>query len=83
MAAAEVHVIKDISHLVTCNDSLGEIRDAAIVYSGPKVLWVGPTADLPAEYSSCRSTSLAGCIVTPGVDSTQSHMGTELPVSHG
>lgn len=60
-------LLKDISHLATMNDFLGEMADAAIYVSGNVIEWVGKVAELPAEYATADEViSMKGCVVMPG-----------------
>jgi imidazolonepropionase len=52
----------------------GMIRDAAIVVSGGIIDWVGPLADLPADYAGLPRTSLGGRMVTPGLIDCHTHI---------
>lgn len=60
-------LLKDISHLATQNDELGEIVDAAIFVRQNIIEWVGPTSELPADKQTAdKVVSLKGCVVIPG-----------------
>ena len=65
-------VINNIGLLVTNDpsvdtDELGQIRNAAVIISGDRIAWVGPSAKAPA---ADHQSDLAGACVIPGfVDS--------------
>ena len=52
----------------------GLIEDAAIAVQGDKVAWVGPQADLPAEYAELSRTSLGNRLVTPALIDCHTHV---------
>ena len=63
-----------ISQLVTQNDALGDIPEAAMLVKGNVIAWVGPMAQLPEEAAAAAATvSLAGCVVIPGLVNTHHH----------
>ncbi|MEB5963631.1 8-oxoguanine deaminase [Comamonas testosteroni] len=70
--------------LVTMDAQRREIRDGALVSDGPAVLWVGPTAELPAPYrrmadeGQARVLDMRGKVVTPGLVNTHHHMYQSL-----
>lgn len=71
-----VHVrsllITNISHLVTQNEQLGELKDAAVYIQGNEVAWVGQASQVPQEFASKADETIdaAGMIVTPGLINT-------------
>lgn len=74
--------------VVTCEKDVlsGQIiPDGAVAIQGNKILEVGSTAELVAEYgSTARSFDASGCIVMPGFIITHTHMpyvlGHNMPV---
>lgn len=74
--------------VVTCEKDVlsGQIiPDGAVAIQGNKILEVGSTAELVAEYGSiARSFDASGCIVMPGFIITHTHMpyvlGHNMPV---
>lgn len=68
-------LLKDISHLATQHDDLGEIADAAVFVRGNVIEWVGKMAELPAELATAdEELSMKGCVVMPGMINTHAHM---------
>jgi imidazolonepropionase len=54
---------------------LTAIEDGAIVFSASKILWVGPTEDLPAEYKKITATSLKNkSAIMPGLVDSHTHL---------
>ena len=53
---------------------LSILSDGAIVFNENQILWVGTTNDLPAEYHSITTTSLAGHILTPELVDSHTHL---------
>jgi imidazolonepropionase len=67
--------ITNIGELVTndehADDLLGAIEDAALVVEGPRVAWVGRTADVPA---ADQVVDVGGRAVLPGFVDSHSHL---------
>ncbi|MCI2393852.1 imidazolonepropionase [Aliiroseovarius sediminis] len=64
-------------HVATMADSdapYGMIRDAAIAIQDGKIAWVGPQADVPAEFAGLDQRSLGGRVVTPGLIDCHTHI---------
>ncbi|MFT0762754.1 amidohydrolase family protein [Actinomyces sp. F1_1611] len=52
------------------------LEDGAVVFEGENILWVGPAADLPGEYSDVEDQTPAGTTyVTPGFIDVHCHGG--------
>ena len=70
--------------LVTMDAQRREIKGGALVADGPALLWVGATADLPAQYrrmadeGQARVLDMRGKVVTPGLVNTHHHMYQSL-----
>ena len=72
-------IYKDISALITNNDAVGDIFDAAMVVKGNEIVWVGKQSDLvDAEWNADKEVSMAHCIVGPGLVNTHNHMNQTL-----
>src|SRR5688572_23497830 len=72
-------LIENISHLATCADEGGqgeihEIPDAAMVWEGATIRWVGPKRDLPREYWSAERIDAQGGTVVPGLVDCHTHL---------
>lgn len=72
-------VLKNVARLYTCtgadaNDA-GQITDAAIAWEGERIVWVGPTATLPAALER-GAMDLGGrvCFVAPGLIDCHTHL---------
>ena len=48
---------RNATMVATFSQAAGDIRDAAIYVTGNVVSWVGPTADLPAQYQQADQVS--------------------------
>lgn len=55
-------------------DPLGIVRDAALVWEGEHVRWVGPRRDLPAPWAQAPRHEAAGAWVTPGLIDCHTHL---------
>lgn len=55
-------------------EDLSVIRDGAIVFNEEKILWVGTKSEIPAEYNSLKSQSLAGHVLTPEIVDSHTHI---------
>ena len=70
--------------LVTMDAQRREIKGGALVADGPALLWVGATAELPAQYrrmadeGQARVLDMRGKVVTPGLVNTHHHMYQSL-----
>ncbi|HKT59997.1 MAG TPA: imidazolonepropionase [Gemmatimonadales bacterium] len=74
-----VNLLDNIAQLVTCRaegaqGDIHPIADAALVWDGPTVRWVGPRADLPAEYADARRFDAGGGLVIPGLVDCHTHL---------
>lgn len=73
------HVLTHLSELATCpetsaSDDIGLVRDAALVWQGDRIVWVGANADLPAEYHSAKRHDARGGVVVPGLVDCHTHL---------
>ena len=55
-------------------DPLGIVRDAALVWEGEHLRWVGPRHDLPAPWAQAPRHEAAGAWVTPGLIDCHTHL---------
>ncbi len=72
-------VLGGISTLVTCaaagpQSELHEIRDAALVWEGESIVWVGPERELPPVYSGRERQDAGGALVIPGLVDCHTHL---------
>lgn len=73
-------VLRHIRTLATCSPEGGQsgihtLRDAALVWEGSKVLWAGPDAALPSQYSALvQILEAEGHLVTPGLIDCHTHL---------
>ena len=78
-STGKVPVLKNISELATCppnrdRQDAGLVRNAALVWRGDKILWVGEHRSLPAEYRSEPVTDCGGGLVIPGLIDCHTHL---------
>ena len=52
----------------------GMIEEAAIAVADGRIVWVGPEAELPAEYAGWQSTGLGNRLVTPALIDCHTHV---------
>lgn len=45
-------LFRDITHLATFSEELGDIKDAAVFVKGNVIEWVGPSSAIPQEYEA-------------------------------
>ncbi len=54
---------------------VGTIPDGAVVFDSKKILWVGPTSELPLKYKSVKKTSLKNKqAIMPGLIDSHTHL---------
>jgi 8-oxoguanine deaminase len=68
-------LIEHADLLVTMDAQRRELRDGALVTDGPAILWVGATADVPADLRAAAGQVIdaRGRIVLPGFVNTHHH----------
>ncbi|MEX1269867.1 MAG: imidazolonepropionase [Balneolaceae bacterium] len=71
--------LKNISTLYTCRDEGGQadvhpIKNAAIVWEGDIIQWVGKESDLPEEYSTEIAFDAGKKMVIPGLVDCHTHL---------
>ncbi len=72
-------VLRNIGPLATCAGSLpsgdaGEIRGAAVAWTGETIRWVGSERDLPAAMAEWPSLDAGGRLVIPGLVDAHTHL---------
>ena len=72
-------IIQNIAQLATCRADGGQgeihpIADAALVWDGDTVVWVGPRREVPARYASADPLDAAGGVVIPGLVDCHTHL---------
>lgn len=72
-------VLKNIGTLATCapqgvQADIHSIPNAALVWEGDRIVWVGSAAELPAAYQSLNQLDAAGKLVVPGLVDCHTHL---------
>jgi imidazolonepropionase len=72
-------VLTNVRWLATCPaDSgagdLGLLANAALAWGGERICWVGPAAELPADYARWERVDAGGCGVIPGLIDCHTHL---------
>lgn len=72
-------LLENIAQLATCRaeGAQGEIHpipDAALVWDGGTILWVGPRGELPGEFRGAERFDAGGGLVIPGLVDCHNHL---------
>jgi imidazolonepropionase len=72
-------ILENIGQLATCRPEGGQaeihlIPDAALVWEGDTIQWVGPRRELPAQYRTARPVDAGGGLVIPGLIDCHTHL---------
>ena len=77
MASESSYLVSDIGCLMTCSpqdgNSLGLVKNGAMVIKASQVEWSGAAADLPQEFLNLEKKSAEGRMVTPGLIDCHAH----------
>lgn len=75
MSSAQVLLDCQVATLIPEPDNpLGIVRDAALVWEGEQLRWVGPCRDLPKQWAHATPHEAKGAWVTPGLIDCHTHM---------
>ena len=68
-------VLRNAELIATMDAERREVRDGALIAIGPEIVWVGTSADLPADIAEHASEVIdaRGLVVTPGLVNTHHH----------
>jgi len=74
-----LRLLHNIAQLATCRAEGGQedihsIADAALVWDGGTIRWVGPAAELPAEFRVADQIDAGGRLVIPGLIDCHTHL---------
>jgi imidazolonepropionase len=74
-----VSVLRNIGLLATCRPAGGQgeihlVPQAAVAWDGETIRWVGPEAELPAEFARSESLDAGGRLVVPGLVDCHTHL---------
>lgn len=72
-------ILKNIAALYTCpltggQDRVGAIKNAALVWEGAKITWLGPQSELPGVYRESEALDAKAGIVIPGLVDCHTHL---------
>jgi imidazolonepropionase len=72
-------LLENIAQLATCRPEGGQgeihaIADAALVWEGDTIRWLGPARELPAEYAGAERFDAGGRLVIPGLVDCHTHL---------
>jgi imidazolonepropionase len=74
-----VKLLENIAQLATCRAEGGQgaihpIADAALVWEGETIRWVGPQKELPAAFGGAERLDAGGGLVIPGLVDCHTHL---------
>ena len=74
-----MHVLRNIGQLATCRVPGGQgeihaIRNAALVWNGPILQWVGPESELPSQFQGLTYFDARQRLVIPGLIDCHTHL---------
>jgi imidazolonepropionase len=74
-----MHVLRNIGQLATCRAPGGQgeihaIPNAALVWNGPIIHWVGPESELPAQFHGLTYFDARQRLVIPGLIDCHTHL---------
>src|SRR2546425_2389970 len=72
-------LLQNIAQLATCRADGGQgdihaVADAALVWEGETIRWVGPRRELPAELAGAERLDAGGRLVVPGLVDCHTHL---------
>lgn len=65
--------LKNALVVATMDATRREIAGGAVVVIDNRIAWVGPTADLPRNFTAHETVDLSGCVLLPGLVNTHHH----------
>lgn len=74
-----MNLIENMAQLAICHAGGGQgeihvIADAAMVWEGSTIRWVGPRSELPARYRTAERLDAGGGLVVPGLVDCHTHL---------
>jgi imidazolonepropionase len=74
-----IHILENIGQLATCRAEGGQgeihlIPDAALVWEGDTIQWVGPRRELSPQHGKAQPVDAGGGLVIPGLIDCHTHL---------
>ncbi|NEY89203.1 imidazolonepropionase [Rhodobacteraceae bacterium KMS-5] len=72
--ASQMAILLTHATIATMTAGYGLIEDGALVAEGERIVWIGQTSDIPAQWQTLPAQNCGGRLLTPGLVDCHSHI---------